>query len=315
MLRVKDEEQSIGASMQTAIEISDPLGHPSSSRRAAACLNAQSQAPVTVIERQPAWRLVDFAELWRYRELLVFLTWRDIKVRYKQTVLGAAWAVLQPFGTMLVFSLFLGRLMNAPTPVPYPLFVFAGLLPWCFFSGAVSSAGQSIVSSERLVTKVYFPRLFIPASAVAAGLVDFVIASSMLLAMMFYFGVTPSLNLLLVPLLFSTLLVAALAAGVLLSALTVTYRDFRYVVPFLLQLWMFLTPGIYMQTDGVIDPRCKLALPLNPVHGLIVNFRQAVLGGPLDLYSLGVSCAVSVALLVLSCAYFQHTERSFADVI
>jgi lipopolysaccharide transport system permease protein len=269
-----------------------------------------------VIERRPGWRLLDLAELWRFRELLFFLTWRDVKVRYKQTALGAAWAVLQPLATMAVFTAFLGQLAGVPSGgVAYPLFVFAGLIPWTFFANAVGASGQSVVGNQNLVTKVYFPRLLIPMSAVAAGLVDFLIAFGMLLVLMLWYGVLPGWGLLLVPLLTAGLGVAALGVGTLLAALTVAYRDFRYVVTFLVQLWMFATPTIYMQADAVLGPKALALLPLNPAYGLITNFRQAVLGGALDWYALAVSGAVSVLLLVLGCLYFRRVERTFADII
>ncbi|HVA45515.1 MAG TPA: ABC transporter permease [Pirellulales bacterium] len=278
--------------------------------------DSDDELPVTIIERKPGWKFVDLAELWRYRELLYFLTWRDVKVRYKQTVLGAAWAVLQPFATMVVFSLFLGRLGNMSSgDLPYPLFAFAGLLPWTFFATAISQAGSSVVGSQNLVTKVYFPRLFIPMGAVAAALVDLAVACGMLLAMMLYYGVMPGWGLLLAPLLVIGLTVAALGVGVMLSALTVAYRDFRYVVPFMVQLWMFATPTIYMQADSVISPKWHSLMPFNPAFGLILNFRQATLGGPLDLWALAVSLSVSVLLLIGGCLYFRRVERSFADII
>jgi lipopolysaccharide transport system permease protein len=276
----------------------------------------EGSLPLTVIERRPGWHFVNIRELWRYRELFLILTWRDVKVRYKQTVLGAAWAVLQPLATMAVFTMFLGQLASVPSgDFPYPLFVFAGLLPWTFFANALTSASQSIVGSQNLVTKVYFPRLIIPISAVAVGLVDLVIAFGMLLVLMGWYGVWPGPGFVLVPLLALALMVAASGIGILLSALTVAYRDFRYVVPFLVQLWMFATPTIYLQADAVVGPRGRAWLPLNPAYGLILNFRQAVLGGPLDLYSLAVSAAVGGALFAVGCAYFRRVERGFADII
>jgi len=274
-----------------------------------------SDLPVTVIERKPGWRFIDFRELWRYRELLYFLTWRDIKVRYKQTVLGAAWAVLQPFATMVVFSMFFGRMAEMPAGgMPYPLFVFAGLLPWFFFANAITSASLSVVGSQNLVTKVYFPRLIIPLGAVGAGLVDFVIAFGMLLVMMAFYGVAPNWGLVLAPLVSFVLMIAATGIGTLLSALTVAYRDFRYVVSFMVQLWMFATPCVYMDANAV-GPRWHAVLPLNPAYGLILNFRASVLGGPLDLYALTVSTVVSLGLLVVGCFYFRRVERGFADII
>jgi lipopolysaccharide transport system permease protein len=272
--------------------------------------------PVTVIERRSGWQFINLRELWAYRELLFFLTWRDIKVRYKQTVLGAAWALLQPLATMLVFTLFLGRIAGvSPPDVPYSVFVLAGILPWTFFGNAIGSAGQSIVGNQNLVTKVYFPRLLIPMGAVGAGLVDLAIGFGLLLAVMLGHAMVPGPGLIAVPVLVLLLVVAALGVGTLLSALTVAYRDFRHVVPFLVQLWMFATPGIYLQTEAVVGPRGQAFLPLNPAQGLITNFRQAVLGGPLDYYALGVSGAVSVALLLIGCLYFRRVERGFADVI
>jgi lipopolysaccharide transport system permease protein len=271
---------------------------------------------VTVLEPRPGWQVIDFRELWRYRELLFFLTWRDVKIRYKQTVLGAAWAILQPLATMVVFSLFFAKAAaNPSSQVPYPLFVLAGLVPWMFFSNAIAQAGQSVVGSSNLVTKVYFPRLIIPMGAVGAGLVDLAIALGMLLLMMLWYGIVPGLSFVLVPFLTLGLVVAALGVGTLLSALTVAYRDFRHVVPFMVQLWMFATPSIYMQAGSDTGSRLRYLLPLNPAYGLIANFRQAMLGGPIEGYSLGVSGAVSAVLLLTGCLYFRRVERDFADII
>ncbi|WP_425616583.1 ABC transporter permease [Anatilimnocola sp. NA78] len=270
---------------------------------------------ITVIQARPGWQIIDFAEIWRFRELLFFLIWRDVKVRYKQTLLGAAWAILQPFAQMVVFSIFFGRMVDMPTGgIPYPLFVFAGLLPWIFFSNAISSAAGSVVGNQNLITKVYFPRLFVPASSIGVGLVDFGIAFGMLLLLMLYYGVMPAATLLLTPLLLIGLTAAAFGVGTLLAALTVAYRDFRYVVPFMVQLWMFATPTIYMDATAV-GPRWQAILPLNPAYGLILNFRNAALGRELDGYSLGVSLAVTVAMLVVGCLYFRRVERTFADLI
>jgi lipopolysaccharide transport system permease protein len=270
----------------------------------------------TIIEPQPGWKLLDLREMWRYRELLYFLVWRDVKVRYKQTVLGALWAILQPVATMVVFSLFFGRLAQMPAGgVPYPLFVFAGLLPWTFFANAVSGAGGSVVGNQNLVTKVYFPRLFIPMGAIGAGLVDLVIAFGVLIVLMLGYGVMPGPQMLLVPLLTVALFAAALGVGVLLSALTVAYRDFRHVVPFMVQLWMFATPCVYMRTESFLSPRWNAILPLNPAFGIIQNFRAATLGEPLNWYSLGISSTAALCFLLLGCLYFRRVERSFADII
>jgi lipopolysaccharide transport system permease protein len=285
----------------------------------AAVSDSEGELPLTVIEPRPGWRLIDLGELWRYRELLLFLTWRDIKVRYKQTALGAAWALLQPLATMTVFTLFFGRVAAQPgAAVNYSLFVLAGLLPWTFLANAIANAGQSVVGSQNLVTKVYFPRLIIPTGAVAAGLLDFVIGLGMLLVLMPFCGVAPGWGLLLVPVLLLAMVVAALGVGTLLAALTVAYRDFRYVVPFMMQLWMFATPAIYLQASDAIGPRWQALLPLNPAHGLIITFRRAVLGGPLDCetwLTLAVSAGVSLALLIMGCLYFRRVERNFADII
>jgi lipopolysaccharide transport system permease protein len=271
--------------------------------------------PETVIERRHGWRLVDPGELWRFRELLWFLAWRDIKVRYKQTVLGAAWAVLQPLATMFVFSLFFGRAGMTTGDTPYSLFVFAGLLPWFFFSNSVSAASQSVIGSQSLVTKVYFPRLFIPMGATCAGLVDFGIAFVTLLGMMLLYGVLPGWGIVLVPVIALFLTVASLGVGILLSALTVAYRDFRFVVPFMVQLWMFATPSVYMQSEDILSERWQTWLPLNPAQGLIAAFRSAMLGQTLDWYGFFVSAAVGVLLLVVGCLYFRRVESTFADTI
>lgn len=302
--------------MSFAVEASRS-GQSLPSRRSAAGEPAPAvELPETVVEPRAGWQVVDLGELWRYRELLGFLTWRDVKVRYKQTALGAAWAILQPLATMIVFSLFFGRMAaTSPSATPYPLFVFAGLLPWMFFSNAIGSAGQSLVGNQSLVTKVYFPRLIIPMGAVGAGLVDFAIAFAMLVALMLGYGVPPGWGMLLVPALTIGLALTATGVGAWMAALTVAYRDFRYVVPFLLQLWMFATPAIYMQSDLAISPVWRALLPLNPAYGLIANFRQAVLGGRLDLYALSVSGAVGMALLIAGGLYFRRVERGFADLM
>jgi len=204
----------------------------------------------TVIDVRSTRTLINFGELWKFRELMFFLMLRDIKVRYKQTALGAAWAVIQPFMMMLVFTVFLGRMAKVPSgDVPYPLFVFAGLLPWSFFATAIANAGNSVVGSEKLITKIYFPRLAIPFASVGAAVVDFLIAFGMLLAMMAWFRVTPGWGLLLVPFILLTLVLTALGVGTLLAALNVSYRDFRYVIPFMVQLWMFATPTVYMHVS------------------------------------------------------------------
>jgi lipopolysaccharide transport system permease protein len=259
--------------------------------------------------------LIDFAELWRYRELLYFLTWRDIKVRYKQAVLGAAWAIFQPLAMMIILSLFLRRESHLfSSEIPYPLFLFCGLLPWIFFANAINGSGQSVVAGQNLVRKVYFPRLLIPMGAVGASLVDFAVAFVMLGVLMLGYRRAPSWEMLLLPILIIGLIAAALGIGSFVSALTVAYRDFRYIVPFLVQLWMFATPSVYRDLE-TLRADWRLWLPLSPPFGLIMNFRAAALGLPLDLYSLAVSLSVSLLLLVSGTLYFRRMERAFADIV
>lgn len=242
-------------------------------------------SPITTIDPPSGWQLINARELWRYRELLYFLTWRDVKVRYKQTLLGATWAILQPVMMMVVFTIFFARLAKVPAGnLPYPLFVFAGLLPWTFFATAIASAGNSVVGSERLITKIYFPRLAVPFAAVGAAVVDFLIAMAVLLAMTLYYSlkgapIHPGPALLFAPAIFALIALAATGVGTLLAALNVAYRDFRYVIPFLIQLWMFATPTIYMQPASA-DAGLRAAILVNPLAVLIAAFRAAVLGGP-----------------------------------
>lgn len=272
-----------------------------------------------VIEPSKGWQFYDLKELWRYRELMYFLVWRDLKVRYKQTVLGVLWAILQPFLIMVAFSLFFHRLAEIGTgAMQYPLYVVAGVLPWIFFANAINAAGHSMLGSQDLVTKVYFPRVLIPVSAVLAALVDFLVAFSVLLALMFWYHRPPTWSMLWLPLLMLELTIVAVGVGTLLAALTVAYRDFRHVVPFLVQLWMFATPTIYIRENAHLNPRWGMVLPLNPVDGLITNFRIAVLGQGFDdqsLYALAVSSVVGLLMFVAGAGYFRRVERTFADVI
>lgn len=269
----------------------------------------------TIIEARPGWRLLDLRELWRYRELLVLLTWRDVAVRYKQTFLGVAWVVLQPLAMMAAFSLFLAKVGNIAESVPnYPLFVLTGLLAWGFFSSAITSAGGSLVGNQALITKVYFPRLIIPLSAAGVGVVDLTVGLGLLAIVMGIFGVAPGWSVLLLPVMILLLAMAALGIGILLSALTVAYRDFRYVVPFMIQFWMFATPVIYMPPE-LLGPTTQQVLPLNPAYGLILNFRNCVMGTPIDWYSLSISTTVGVVGFVAGTLYFRRVERSFADII
>jgi lipopolysaccharide transport system permease protein len=296
-----------------------PLNGASAAGHAAAV--AVDDLPLLVIEPKRGWHFIDFRELWRYRELLYFLIWRDVKVRYKQTVLGAAWAVLQPLATMAVFTLFLARVAAQPdAAIAYPLFVFAGLLPWIFFANAINSAAQSVVGNQNLVTKIYFPRVSIPISAAGAGLLDFVIGLGMLAVLMGIYalggrGGALGWGILLLPVIVLFLVIGALGIGTLLAALTVEYRDFRHVMPFLTQIWMFATPAIYLQSETVIGAQRALWLPLNPAHGLIANFRLAMLGGPINWYALIISSVVSVLFFLVGSLYFRRVEKNFADII
>ena len=268
----------------------------------------------TVIEPTKGWRNLDLKELWAYRELLWVLTLRDIKVRYKQTVLGIVWALIQPVMLMVVFSIFFGKLGKIPSDgYPYPIFVYAALLPWVFFANAISSSASSVVGSANLISKVYFPRLIIPLASIGAGLIDFAIATLVLLLLMIFYGVGWSVNLLAAPVLVVAVLFTALGIGTFLSALNVAYRDFRYVIPFLIQLWMFATPVVY--PASLVPEKWQWILYLNPMAGLIEGFRSAFLDRPFDLPALGISFTVAVIVFLAGVAYFEKVERRFADII
>ncbi len=269
---------------------------------------------VTIIDAGRGWRWLDLRELWAYRELLVVLAKRDIKVRYKQTALGAAWAILQPFMTMVVFTIFFGRLAGMPSDgYPYPVFVYSALVPWMFFANAITNSSNSLVGSAPLVSKVYFPRLIIPISAVGVGIVDFAVASSILLAMMLFYGVGWSLHLLMAPVLLLAIVFTALGAGTCLSALTVSYRDFRFVVPFMVQTWMFVTPVVY--PASLVPAQWRWLLYLNPMAGLVDGFRSVFLGKAFDLFGLAMSATMAMSLFLAGVAYFGRLERRFADII
>lgn len=274
------------------------------------------------IEPPKGGEFIDLSELWRFRELLFFLIWRDVKVRYKQTVMGAAWAVLQPAMMMAVFTLFFQRMAGISTgDTPYPLFVYAGLLPWTFFSTALAGAGQSVVNSERLITKVYFPRAAVPLATVGAALVDFLFAFGLLLVLMAYYGFPPGPNVLLfLPLMFVVVMAAA-GMGTLLAALNIAYRDFRYVVPFLVQVWMFATPSIYMDIYANKPPgggrmsMTGLLLSANPMTPLIAALRSSLLGGPIDWPRVAVATALVAFVALCGGFYFRRIERQFSDII
>jgi lipopolysaccharide transport system permease protein len=257
---------------------------------------------------------LDLRELWTYRELLFFLAWRDVKVRYKQTALGVAWAVLQPLLGMVVFTLVFGRLAKVPSEgIPYPLFSYAALLPWTFFSNAVTTSGASIVGSAQLITKVYFPRLIIPGAAVGATLVDFAIALVLLGGLMLAYGLGVGAGALLILPLTLLTVILALGVGAWTAAMTVRYRDFRHALPFAMQLWLFATPVIY--PASLVPATWRPLLMLNPLTGIIEGYRAALFGRPLDGASVTISTVISVAALWWGARTFRTMERTFADII
>jgi len=273
-----------------------------------------AQLPELIIEPRKGWLPINFREIWRYRELLYFLAWRDVKVRYKQTVLGFLWAFLQPFTKMVIFSAIFGGLAKIDSEgFPYPIFLYAGLLPWQFFSESLSRSSSSVVGSANLITKVYFPRLIIPLSAIGACLVDFAISFTILIGLMFYYSIPLTLaTLLMVPLVALTIL-AAFGIGCLLSALDVTYRDFRYMIPFVIQIWMFLTPVLY--PVKIVPGRWQWLLLLNPLTGIVDAYRSAILGKPFQWSTLAISSGVVLLAILIGTLYFRKTERRFADII
>jgi lipopolysaccharide transport system permease protein len=270
--------------------------------------------PVVVIEPSKAWVALNLRDLWQYRDLLYILTMRDIKVRYKQTLLGAAWAIIQPLFTMLIFTLFFGKLAGMPSDgIPYPIFAYAGLLPWTFFSNAVTNSGNSLVGNSNLITKIYFPRMIIPMASVASGLLDFVIAFGLLVVLMFYYGVGLSINLLMLPVLLVLTSFLAIGVGMWMSALNVKYRDIRYALPFLIQLGMFASPIIYPLS--LVPEKWRWVMALNPLAGQIEAYRSAFFGKPFDWLSLGISAVLTFAVLIYSAYNFRRMEKSFADII
>jgi len=252
-------------------------------------------------------------DLWRYRELFQVLAWRDVAVRYKQTIIGVVWALLRPVLTMLIFTVVFGRFAKIPSDgLPYAVFVFAGLLPWTFFSNNISQASMSLVNQQSLLTKIYLPRVFVPASAIGSGLIDLLVSFVIFALLMLYYQVGASPRILVVPLLVLLTAAASLGVGLALAALIVTYRDFRYVVPFLVQSWLYVSPVIY--PVSMVPKQWQPVLALNPMAGIIDGFRSALLGLPWNPVTLAVSSASSVLLLAYGLFYFRKTERSFADV-
>ncbi len=277
---------------------------------------------VTRIRPSRGWRALDLRELWDYRELTYFLTWRDIKVRYKQTILGAVWAILQPLFTMVIFSIFFGALAGVPSDgIPYPLFSFAALVPWTFFANGLTMSTNSMVSSANLIRKVYFPRLAIPISSIGGGLLDFLLAFAVLIGMIFYYQIADptdggyfSGNIIYLPLLLLLALVTSLGAGMWLSAMNVQFRDVRFAVPFLVQAWMFATPIAY--PSSLLADHWRIIYALNPMVGVVEGFRWALLGlpNPPDVI-LFVSAGAAIVLFLTGAYYFRRMEKTFADVV
>lgn len=272
-------------------------------------------APVIRISPSKGWTSLRLNELWKYRELLYFLIWRDIKVRYKQTIIGAAWAIIQPFFTMVLFSIFFGRLAKIPSDgIPYPIFTYTALIPWTFFAYGLTNSSNSLVSNTDLIKKIYFPRLIIPIATVLSGIVDFVLAFSVLTFLMIYFGIYPTWNILLLPLLLLLALITSLGVGLWLSTMNVQFRDVRYAVPFLTQFWLFATPIAY--PTSLLPEPWSIIYSINPMVGVVEGFRWALLGtdtapGPLIL----ISSLAAIFVLVSGAYYFRRMEKTFADVV
>jgi homopolymeric O-antigen transport system permease protein len=275
----------------------------------------KASVPILRIDPVGHWISIDFRELWHYRELLYFLIWRDVKVRYKQTVLGAAWAILQPLSLMLVFSLFFGKLAKMPSDgIPYPLFSLCALLPWQLFANSLTESSNSLVGNQHLITKIYFPRLVIPISAVLAGLVDFAIAFLILIGLMFYYGVTPGWAVMTLPAFVVLTIISALGVGLWLSALNVKYRDVRYTIGFMVQFWLFATPVAY--SSNLIPEKWRILYGINPMAGVVEGFRWALLGNARPSgQMLWVSIAVVLVILVGGLYYFRRMEQEFADIV
>lgn len=275
----------------------------------------ESAMPVLRIEPSKGWVSLKLNELWAYRELLYFLTWRDIKVRYKQTALGAAWAIIQPVFTMVVFSLFFGKLGKIPSDgIPYPIFAYAALVPWTFFASGLSQSSNSLVGSSNLIKKVYFPRLAIPIATVLSEVVDFSLAFMVLVAMMLYYGIVPTVKILMLPLFLLLALVTSLGVGLWLSAMNVQFRDVRYIVPFITQFWMFATPIAY--PSSLLSEPWRTLYGINPMAGVVEGFRWALLGtnsapGPI----VAVSSVTAIIVLIGGAFYFRRMEKTFADVV
>jgi lipopolysaccharide transport system permease protein len=281
----------------------------------------QTEAPEhqIVIEKKRGLSALKLNDVWQYRELLYFLVWRDIKVRYKQTALGVVWVILQPLVSMVIFSVLFGNLLNVPSgDVPYPIFSYAALLPWNYFAGSLTRSSTSVVNSAHLITKVYFPRLVIPIAGVLSGLVDFAIAFVVLIGMMIFYGIAPTMAVVWLPAFFLLAMATALGFGLWLAALNVRYRDVNYLVPYLVQIWMYVTPVVY--GSSLIPEKFQWVLALNPMTGVVEGFRWALLGNQLadaappdQLFP--ISVLIALVVLVSGAIFFRNTERGFADII
>jgi len=276
--------------------------------------SSDEQVPTILITPPKKWVPIDFKELWAYRELLYIFTWRDVKVRYKQTALGAAWAIIQPLFTMVVFSIFFGGLAKIPSEgIPYPLFSLAALLPWTLFAEGLTRSTMSMITNQNIMTKVYFPRLIMPFSGILSPLVDFVVAFSILILMMVYYGFAPTLNVIFLPLFIVFAVITSLSVGLWLSALNVKYRDFQYTIPFLIQIWLFASPVVY--PSSLLPEKWQILYGLNPMAGVIEGFRWALLGTNPPGAMIWVSLGVVIVLLVTGAFYFRRVEQYFADIV
>jgi lipopolysaccharide transport system permease protein len=277
---------------------------------------APEDLPLTRLRPPTGWQPVNVRELYQFRELLFFLAWRDVKVRYKQTALGAAWAILQPAMMMVVFTILFGRMVGVDSgPLPYPVFAYLGLVPWTFFATAISNTGNSVVGSERLISKIYFPRLAIPFASAGAAVIDFLLSLTLVVVLMAWYGVAPGVQIVFLPLVFLVILLLATGVGTLLAALNVSYRDFRYVIPFLVQLWLFGTPSVYMRMDKALASKHGALLGANPMTWLIATFRDVCTNQPIHWGQFGLATLFSIVVFIAGCFVFRRMEQNFADII
>lgn len=284
------------------------------SRRTGTVDTSRTAAPVTVIEPTKGWVPIDLHELWEFRDLLYFFTWRDIKIRYKQTILGFSWAIIQPLLAMLIFTLFFGKLANIPSDgIPYPIFAYTALLPWTLFSESITRSTNSTVINANIIKKVYFPRIALPLSSVLSPLVDFAIAFTILILMMVYYGIAPTVNVFMLPVFLLLAVATSLGIGLWLSALNAMYRDFQYVVPFMVQIWMFASPVVY--PASMIPEAYRWIYGLNPMTGVIEGFRWALLGTDAPGSIILASVAISLLILVTGSFYFRRMQKTFADMV